>query len=398
MKECSTRAQNTLIYLLAVVCAIGNPVVLPSLPFIMREFELSALETGLIISVYALPGIGVIPLYGVLSDRIGRRPLLLAGLALCGAGSLLCYAAPGFSWLLAGRALQGLSLTPLEAMCNTLISDLYEGEARMRFVTKATAMQYFSIAVTPLMVSWLLTLGSWRLSLLAAAALCFGALLFCLPMRLPYRPSRSVSLALYAAHIKSILASPRVLSLFSVRLGAALILFGAIYPHISLLAEEKLHLPPQQGSLLFAVYAAGMFFGALFSPMCMRALPPKVIGFAGGAQVAVSMLLLFFCSTAWEALPGLLLVGTGAGMLNACCAGHVSLTSTADTRGSIMSAYSTTFRIGQFCAPLLFGLFYQFWSFSGVFGAGTLLACVVTLAATLSFAYAHRLEHAHTDI
>ena len=239
MKECSTRAQNTLIYLLAFVCAIGNPVVLPSLPFIMREFELSALETGLIISVYALPGIGVIPLYGVLSDRIGRRPLLLAGLALCGAGSLLCYAAPGFSWLLAGRALQGLSLTPLEAMCNTLISDLYEGEARMRFVTKATAMQYFSIAVTPLMVSWLLTLGSWRLSLLAAAALCFGALLFCLPMRLPYRPSRSVSLALYAAHIKSILASPRVLSLFSVRLGAALILFGAIYPHISLLAEEK---------------------------------------------------------------------------------------------------------------------------------------------------------------
>lgn len=398
MDDSNRRQQTVLIYLLAFVCAIGNPVVLPSLPFIMRDFGLSPLEMGLIISVFALPGIAVIPLYGVLSDRIGRRPLLLAGLTLCGAGSLLCYTAPGFSWLLAGRALQGLSLTPLEAMCNTLISDLYEGEERMRFVTKATAMQYFSIAVTPLMVSWLLSMGSWRLSLLAAAALCFGALLFCLPIRLPYRPSRSVSFGLYASHIKTILASPRVLSLFSVRFGAALILFGAIYPHISLLAEEKLLLPPQQGSLLFAVYAAGMFLGALFSPMAMRSLPPRLVGFLGGAQVAVSMLLLLFCSTVWQALPGLLFVGTGAGMLNACCAGHVSLSSTPDTRGSIMSAYSTIFRIGQFCAPLLFGLFYQQWSFSGVFGAGFFFALAVTFAAALSFAYAHRLEHSHTDI
>lgn len=392
------KAQTALIYLLAFVCAIGNPVVLPSLPFIMREFSLSPLELGLIISVFALPGAAVIPLYGVLSDRIGRRPLIFAALALCCAGSLLCCMAHSFFWLLAGRAMQGLSLTPLEAMCNTLMSDIYEGEDRVRFIVKATAVQYFSIAVTPLAVSWLLFLGSWRYSLMAAAALCAGAFLFCLPIQLPYTPPRSITFGLYTAHIKAILVSPRVLSLFSVRIGTALVIFGAIYPHLSLLAEKKLLLPTQQGSLLFSLYAVGMFLGAIFAPLSMRRLSPKIIGLLGGAQITASMLLLLFCSGVWQAALGLLLVGTGTGMLNSCCAGHVSLASTPDTRGSLMSAYSTIFRIGQFAAPIFFGLIYQYWSFFGVFGIGALIALASALCAALSFAYAHKLEHLHTHI
>lgn len=392
------RSQMFLIYLLAFVCAIGNPVVLPSLPFIMKDFQLSPIEMGMIISAYALPGVCIIPLYGVLSDRIGRRPLLISGLFLCGVGSLLCLAAPNFPLFLAGRMLQGLSITPLEAMCNTLISDLFDGEERMKHVTRATAMQYFSIAVTPLVVSWLLSCGSWRMGFIFAAALGFGALLLCLPVRICYRPSKSVDIRLYATHLRSLLISPRVLSLFSVRLGSSLVIFGAVYPHLSLLVSERLLLPPEQVGMLFSFYAAGMFLGALAAPWAMNIFTPRLIGFLGGAQLVLSMLLLLFASGLGETVPALILVGTGAGMLNASCAGHVSLAATPDTRGSIMSAYSTMFRLGQATAPLLFGLFYQFGSFNGVFGAGLAFSAAVTLTAALSFAYADRLEHQHTDI
>lgn len=387
-----------LIYLLSFVSAIGNPVVLPSLPFIMQDFQLSPLEMGMIISIYAMPGVFIIPLYGMLSDRLGRRPLLLAALLLCGAGSLLCWAAPSFFWLLVGRALQGVSITPLEAMSNTLVSDLFQGAERLKFVTRVTAVQYFSIALTPVIVSWLLGFGSWRLGFLFAALLGFGSLVLCLPIDIPYRPSQNVNLREYGRHLRKLLSSSRVLSLFSVRLGSALLIFGAVYPHLSLLVDESLRLPPENTALLFSLYSVGMFVGALLTQWCTSRLAPRTIGFLGGAQLAVSMFLLLVASGMQHACPALLLVGSGAGMLNSCCAGHVSLTATPDTRGSIMSAYSTMFRLGQSIAPLLFGLCYQAGSFTGLFGSGLALALVLTLSAVLSFAYADKMEHVHHEL
>lgn len=393
MRVSGRRPLMLLIYLLSFVSAIGNPIVLPSLPFIMQDFQLSPLEMGMIISVYALPGVFIIPLYGMLSDRLGRRPLLFAALFLCGSGSLLCLAAPSFFWLLVGRALQGMSITPLEAMSNTLVSDIAQGQERLKFVTRVAVVQYFSIALTPVIVSWLLNFGSWRLGFLFAALLGFGSLVLCLPVDIPYRPSRSVDLKLYGRHLRELLSSSRVLSLFSVRLGSALLIFGAVYPHLPLFVDKGLHLPPEHTAMLFSLYAAGMFLGALLTQWCTARLAPRTIGFLGGAQLAVSMLLLLTATDLWQAAPALLLVGTGSGMLNSCCAGHVSLTATPDTRGSIMSAYSTMFRLGQSVAPLLFGLCYQAGSFNGLFGSGLALAVALTLAAMLSFAYADRMEH-----
>lgn len=398
MKISSRRSLIVLIYLLAFVCAIGNPVAVPSLPFIVQDFQLSPIEMGLVISVFALPGVAVIPLYGVLSDRLGRRPMLLTGLFLCGAGSLICYAAPNFGWLLVGRALQGLSLTPLEAMCNTLISDLFDGEKRMRFVTRATAVQYFSIAITPVIVTWMLSFGSWRLGFLFAVILGFGGLALSLPIAVPDSPSKGVNIKEYGSHLRSLLTSPRLLSLFFVRIGSALVIFGAIYPHLSLLVDESLHLPPDRAAFLFSLYAVGMFLGAIGTQWTMSRLHARTIGLLGSLQISLSMALLLFGNSMLTAAPALLLVGTGTGMLNSACAGHVSLSSTPDTRGSIMSAYSTMFRLGQAVAPILFGLFYQMGSFNAVFGTGLAAALIITVVAPLAFAYADKLEHPHGEL
>lgn len=394
MNNSSIRVQTALIYLLAFVCAIGNPVVLPSLPFIMQDFGLSPLEMGLIISVYALPGVIVIPLYGLLSDRIGRKPLLLAGLFLCGTGSLICFIAPNFSWLLAGRALQGLSITPLEAMCNTLVSDLFEGRERMRFVNKATAVQYFSVAVTPVIVSAILNVsGSWRFGFLFGVLLGFGSLALCFPISVPYKPSKALSLKNYGKQLRSLLSSTRVISLFSVRIGSALLIFGAVYPHVSLLVDQKLHLDPEYAAILFSLYAAGMFIGAMLSQFCMSRLSPRSIGLLGGLQLSLAMLLLLTASSMLYAAPALLLVGTGSGTLNSCCAAHVSLASTPDTRGSVMSAYSTMFRLGQSIAPPIFGIGFQIGGFTPLFGSALALALALTAAAALAFNYADKMEH-----
>lgn len=150
--------------------------------------------------------------------------------------------------------------------------------------------------------------------------------------------------------------------------------------------------------VLFSLYAVGMFVGAMSTQWGMKHLAARTIGLVGGLELCLSMLLLLFSTGLVEAVPALFFVGLGTGTLNSCCAGHVSLTATPDTRGSIMSAYSTMFRLGQTFAPILFGLCYQYGGFTGVFGAGLITSLLVTAVAPLSFAYADRMEHQHGDL
>jgi MFS family permease len=153
--------------------------------------------------------------------------------------------------------------------------------------------------------------------------------------------------------------------------------------------------PPEQVGFVFALYAAGMFAGALAMPFLIHCLSPRNIGLIGGMQLVLAMALILFTPSMHTLLLAMLMVGTGSGMLNSSCAGHVSLTATPDTRGSIMSAYSTIFRLGQSAAPVLFGAIYQTGSFSGVFTSGLAVAAVMTVIAAYSFACADRWEHPH---
>lgn len=389
----SKKAQMALIYLIVYVSSIGNPIVLPVLPNIMDEFALSPLEMSLIISVYALPGMLIIPMYGFLSDRLGRRPLLLLGLLLCFLGSMVCYFATSYSWLLFGRALQGLSITPLEALANTLTSDLFDGEERKRMVTRVTVAQYFGIASVPIIISGLLLLGNWRMSFALAAFLGLFSLIFCLPIKLAYKASSAGSLQEYRQHLREMLVSRRLLSLLSVRLTSALLLFGVVYVHFPLLFTERLPHAAHLVGPIYSIYAVGMFLGSLVTTHVNIRYGASKPGIIGGSMLTLGLALLLFMTNPWIGGIAMVAIGTGTALVNASCVGHVSLATTPDTKGSIMSAYSTTFRAGQTVFPIICGLFYQMAGSSGLFATATLVSACFTIWATITFRYADKVEH-----
>lgn len=393
MSFSSSRYQLFLVYAIAYVCAIGNPIVVPNLPFIMEEFQISAMEMGLVISVFALPGLVIIPIYGMLSDRIGRRPMLFLCLLCCILGSAICYYASSFFWLLIGRMLQGMSLTPLEALSNTLASDFFEGKERMTCIARCTMIDYLSVATTPLFVTGLTSWAGWRMGFAFSAILAFATLLLCLPARLPYIPSKNVSFGEYVRHLRQILTSFRVLSLFSVRMAVAFIIFGIVYPHFALLLSQRLGVPAEETGISFTGYAVGMFLGALFTPQSMRWFAARTLGILGGFLFCAALAILFFAQTSWQVFSALALIGIGGGMLTSCCVGHVSLASSPDTKGSTMSAYSAVFRLGQTIAPIFFGMVFHVGNFEGLFGVGFLIALFLTWASAFSFSYADRMEH-----
>ena len=147
------------IYALAYFASFGNPLVMPLLPFIAGEFSLSPMELGLMISMYALPGACIIPLFGVLEDRLGRRPILLGGMALCAVSSFMCFLSSDYGGLVFWRACQGLAVTPLEALYNTLVTDNFRGEERVRQMGRCASILYIGVATFPLLSGAVLALS-----------------------------------------------------------------------------------------------------------------------------------------------------------------------------------------------------------------------------------------------
>lgn len=100
--------------------------------------------------------------YGPLSDSVGRKPALLAGLVLYMAGSLLCLLAQSFSVMLAGRLMQGLGVAAPRIVSVALIRDQYEGRLMARVMSFVMAVFILVPIIAPALGQGILLVADWR--------------------------------------------------------------------------------------------------------------------------------------------------------------------------------------------------------------------------------------------
>jgi EmrB/QacA subfamily drug resistance transporter len=99
---------------------------------------------------------------GAMGDLYGRRKLLIVGVAMFAVASVLCALAPSLGWLLAGRALQGISAALLLPNSLAILGTAFSGEARGRAVGVWAATGSAVSAVGPLLGGWLVDHVGWR--------------------------------------------------------------------------------------------------------------------------------------------------------------------------------------------------------------------------------------------
>jgi DHA1 family bicyclomycin/chloramphenicol resistance-like MFS transporter len=99
---------------------------------------------------------------GPLSDRFGRRPILLGGMVVYCAASLLAIAAPSFETLLLARALQGVATSATRVIATSIVRDCYAGR-RMASVMSLTMMIFIAVpVVSPAFGQAVLLMAQWR--------------------------------------------------------------------------------------------------------------------------------------------------------------------------------------------------------------------------------------------
>jgi DHA1 family bicyclomycin/chloramphenicol resistance-like MFS transporter len=165
-----------LLALLLGLQPVTTDLYLPALPAITEGFGAGMGQAQLTLTALLL-AFGLSQLvWGPLSDRFGRRPILLWGMGAYVLASVACALAPSMAWLLAGRALQGVAMGAGVMAARAVVRDLYGPTQGAHVMSQAlTGLGIIACACAP--IGGILTDGlGWRVALLALAV--FGAITF----------------------------------------------------------------------------------------------------------------------------------------------------------------------------------------------------------------------------
>jgi DHA1 family bicyclomycin/chloramphenicol resistance-like MFS transporter len=284
---------------------------LPSFPAIQREFAVTPLEVQQTLTAYLVAFAMMTLFHGALSDSFGRRPVILACLAIYVLGSIGCTLAQSFPQLLFFRGAQGFSAGVGWVVGRAIVRESFPGHDAQRLLSLITMIFGLAPAVAPVIGGWLQGAFGWRavfafLTLFGALqlAVCWRALPETLPRekRQPFAPA-----PLFRTYLR--LASSRQLALLCLAAAfnfAGFFLYVAAAPAViyGLLGLGENHFP-----VLFVPGIAGIMVGAFLSHrMAGRVSRPRTvrIGFLvmfGAAAFNVGYHALYPAALPWTVLP-----------------------------------------------------------------------------------------------
>ena len=164
---------------------------------ISQELQVTSSSVELTLTAYLL-GFGVSQLlYGILSDRFGRKRLVVIGLAIFSVACLWSILTQSYAGFLVSRVIQGLGAGSCMVLSRAVVRDCFTGKNFVRAVTYLTSGFAFGLGVTPVIGGHLLDFFSWRADFVFLL-ICSFALLFCAVWLLPethHKIDRSISFA-----------------------------------------------------------------------------------------------------------------------------------------------------------------------------------------------------------
>lgn len=253
------------------VFALSVDVMIPALALIGNDLGLnSANETQYIVTTLLL-GMAIGQLfYGPLSDSVGRKPAIYAGLAVFIAGSIICLVATDFPTMLAGRFMQGLGAAGPRIVTMALVRDQYVGPAMARVMSIIITVFITAPIVAPFIGQGILLVAEWRfifvlLLLLGVAVLAWFTLRQ--PETLDKEARRPFALRPIAAAMLETLTTRAAIG-HTIASGFA---FGAIFGYINSARQ-----------IFQDIYAVGDYFPFYFSGLAVA---------VGAATIANSRLV-----------------------------------------------------------------------------------------------------------
>ncbi len=290
-KYLGSRGLIVLIALLSAFVPLSTDLYLPALPSMGAYFNAPVNQINLTLSTFfVFYAIGTL-VWGPLSDRYGRRPVLLVGLSVYVLASALCANAWSVGALIFFRALQAAGGSAAGAVATAIVKDVYSGRQRESILAIVQSMVLISPAVAPVLGAFLLSILSWRDVFFTLTGIGVIALLGSLAFR------ESVSERTTGMVVQSLTRLGKVLQNRGFSLLLILFSIGSIsglafIASSTYIYQDGFHLSSRAYSYYFSLNALGMISGPVIFLRLSRRLHSETIIRASFLAIAASGVLI----------------------------------------------------------------------------------------------------------
>ncbi|WP_400162489.1 MFS transporter [Brevibacillus sp. TJ4] len=375
-----------------LIMTLGNSMLIPILPTIQKKLAISSLQVSLIITVYSAVAIVLIPIAGYLSDRYGRKNIIIPSLITTAAGGAISGFAAWFIedsyWLiLLGRFFQGIGAAGSAPIVMPLVGDMFHRDddvsSGLGVIETANTL---GKVLSPILGAALATV-LWYLPFLAIPVFCLiSIVLVMFLLKAPKKQEKPKQFRHFLTNVKDIFKQKGrwLYAIFAIGCICMFVVFGVLF-YLSSMLEDRYGIDGVYKGLILAI-PLGMLCTASF-------LTGKLIGKNKRLMKWVTFFALLVLSvsvflTGWvTGLPltilGLVFSGLGIGASLPCLDAFITEGIEKGERGTITSIYSSMRFIGVAAAPPIVSLLMEqsrmalFLTFTSV----SLVAAILSLLA-----------------
>lgn len=345
-----------------LVMVLGNSMLIPVLPTMKTEMKLTALQTSLLITAFSIAAGLVIPFAGYLSDRFGRKIVIIISLSLYGVGGLVAGLAAlwldqPYMAIIGGRVLQGIGAAGTAPIAMALVGDLFDGAQESRALGLLETSNGMGKVLSPIIGS-LLALISWYMVFLAFPIICGVVLLmFLFLTKEKKQDKKPIPIKQYMHSIAQVFRQHGKWLVPAFFIGSICLftLFGVLF-YLSDLLEEKYKIDGVMKGSILAIPLLVMSITAYITGIIIKkklALM-RLFVIIGMFLLATSYILASFVKGAYV-LIGILVIGSvGTGMILPCLNSMIVGAVQKSERGMITSLYSGVRFIGVAVGPPVF--------------------------------------------
>jgi ACDE family multidrug resistance protein len=348
-----------------LIMVLGNSMLIPILPKMKSELNLTQFEVSLVITLFSVTAGIIIPFSGYLSDRLGRKAVIITSLALYGAGGIVAGLAAafmgetGYLVILAGRALQGLGAAGTAPIAMALVGDLYKGATESKILGLTEASNGTGKVLSPIIGS-LLALIVWYAAFFAFPIFCLLSILAVMFfIKEPKMKKKPPAISKYMKEIKTIFKKKGrwLIACFFVGSLALFILFGVLF-YLSDILETKYKVDGVKKGFILAIPLLGMVVTSYTTGTKIKKNGKlmRSLMLIGLAMMAITLGATTFAFKSLYLFIGLLTLSSiGTGLILPCLNSIIIGAIQKEQRGMITSLYGSVRFLGVAAGPPIFG-------------------------------------------
>lgn len=371
-----------LIFLALAVMAstLGQGLVVPLLPIYAQTMGASGLAIGLIFGAFSISRTALLPFFGRLSDRKGRKVFITTGLFFYFLTSIAYIFSDSVTLLFVTRFMQGIAaamiLPVTQAYAGEISPDGREGTV-MGIINFGF---YCGLSIGPILGGFVKDSYGMDASFIGMGIVCFVGFLLCLFFLPPRSQEKLLSSNREPENFRILLKDISIIGLFTARL-AQIMCVGTLWTFLPVLADRQFHMSSSAiGVIITLIVALSAVIMPVTSVLADR-MDKRLLVILGSWIIVLAAGILVFIDQLWAVYLAAVLAGIGGGIGGPAQMGMAAvLGKRHHSLGSIMSLLILGHSIGMFLGPVITGGTIDFLGIKAGFAVSAMTLVVATVA------------------